>query len=1009
MADYSRNHFIASSPSDTFPLEDEAPARVHRARTRRACGTERSHGHARRAAAATPAHEGSRRANARHATQPSDRRARTSGRRTGLDRFAKGVVVAAVLALGIATVPAVAQGTTLPDLLTNTVAMLTSTQEEVIESHKVTEGVEDPDGTTITLFDYWDDDSHKDGDDYLGAAYSSTVRYEGGINYDDSTGTRNQLEFNQGGHGNIDLSINSSGTALRQKLVQGVLGDDGYPVLGGLGTLGSSYRDGNGSAITQKSLAYLFNSNDEDTETQVKGKEVYENAKGLLQVDDEGYYYYNSRENFASYNEETGSFDLYDAPAVYPYGNSGLGQFFPFDDATEVFDGTVSNGTLNAANVNSVASTATGSTAKLNHWFGLNMTTQFTQTNNGIASTGDDVTFEFSGDDDVWVFIDGVLVGDMGGIHSARSLTINFKTGEVNADGTTTTIRECFANAAETYSAQGYTYDESDFSGDTFANNTVHTLQFYYLERGNWDSNMSLKFNLTNSPLNGAEKVDENGNGIGGVTFGLYPADENHQPIDNDNPAMTVETSDDGTVSFVNEDGTPMTFAELYTKYKTEHYVVRELDTPDGYRTIDGDIRVRYDHDTGAIYCENSWETGVFGATGEIVTAPTTMQLTNDATGETYNATLSTGGDAGLTLTSSDGTSSSGGILFATVLHQSNDGTWHAVYGTREEGDWSTTESSTEEYAAVLDAITEVLDHNERGAWLFNKTEDNQYEAEIKELPGDVSGYRSVNENGKFMLQMYYSTASSLSEVNASNLYKVKSLDEGKGSNGATFTRQFAAIFKVPNIHNHLVVQKLDEDGNAISATSTSDVMSAEFSLYRKDDVTLNDDGTYEIHEGATAYMTAKTYDRDADDALAANAQGVASFDGIAAGDYVLIETKAPQGYAAGEYASHVYVDNSGVYVNAGSATDGIAVHRDIGQLVSTMKQFATDTNLDNTLTYVTAQLQTSNDDACLTDGTLWQDVEGASQVLKFNNASSNNALDYSVVEGKFPLTAESG
>ena len=261
----------------------------------------------------------------------------------------------------------------------------------------------------------------------------------------------------------------------------------------------------------------------------------------------------------------------------------------------------------------------------------------------------------------------------------------------------------------------------------------------------------------------------------------------------------------------------------------------------------------------GAIYCENYWLTGAFAPTGEIITAPRTMQVTKDPASNTYDQTLTVGED-GLSL--KDGTA--GGILFAAVLHKnSNDtsgNTWNAVYGTREEGDWRVTDEDASTYDAVCDAITKAKEQNERATWVFSKGSTNDYQAEFKELPGDVSKYMSLDpDHGTFMVQMYYTTASSIDDVTPDNLYKVKSLQEDENNK---FTRQFAATFKVPNVANRLVVQKVDDDGDPISATDEKGPLSATFSFYNASDVDVNDDGTFEVHEKATPLKEVHTMDQ---------------------------------------------------------------------------------------------------------------------------------------------------
>lgn len=131
----------------------------------------------------------------------------------------------------------------------------------------------------------------------------------------------------------------------------------------------------------------------------------------------------------------------------------------------------------------------------------------------GKHANGEDVIFNFSGDDDVYVYIDGVLVLDNGGLHGAREVTINFTNCTINyqyvMDVTDATLK-----SEEEY---GYTYSynkivENDpiaetYNADTVAalnklheiisDGQVHTLNFFYLERGASDSNCRMSFNLS--------------------------------------------------------------------------------------------------------------------------------------------------------------------------------------------------------------------------------------------------------------------------------------------------------------------------------------------------------------------------------------------------------------------------------------------------------------------------------------------------------------------------------
>lgn len=122
--------------------------------------------------------------------------------------------------------------------------------------------------------------------------------------------------------------------------------------------------------------------------------------------------------------------------------------------------------------------------------FGMMISFEFLQPKNGKIN-GQDMEFSFSGDDDVWVFIDNKLVLDLGGIHERATGSINFANGEVYVNGSrNTTLKNVFSS-----------------DSNTFADYTSHSLKFFYMERGRGDSNCSIKFNLPPRPTNSIEIV----------------------------------------------------------------------------------------------------------------------------------------------------------------------------------------------------------------------------------------------------------------------------------------------------------------------------------------------------------------------------------------------------------------------------------------------------------------------------------------------------------------------
>ena len=270
-----------------------------------------------------------------------------------------------------------------------------------------------PTGTTVNLFDYWVVDGDNDKSVNIN---NNNGNNNTGINKD------HQLKFNGGAGSGINKWTGRSGVGGfgRLPFVKNTL-VKGYPSIKA-GTYPSYNTSG---TYTDESLAYLFN-NDSQANDRQKGKAVYNDVKGLFQLQN-GYYVYDSYGsdgNYAVYNTTTNSFDVYNKAGVYKGGvsDANLGQFFPFDSADKVFD--------EKGNSLSPKQIIDGSTS-LNHHFGMSMTTEFVQPTNGKTTKNEDMIFEFSGDDDVWVYIDGVLVGDLGGIHEKATLDINFATGEV--------------------------------------------------------------------------------------------------------------------------------------------------------------------------------------------------------------------------------------------------------------------------------------------------------------------------------------------------------------------------------------------------------------------------------------------------------------------------------------------------------------------------------------------------------------------------------------------------
>ena len=732
---------------------------------------------------------------------------------------------------------------------------------------------------------------------------------------------------------------------------------NGYPEIDG--TYASYNTHG---TYEDESLDYLFNSASQANENDKQdGKAVYNNVQGLFQLK-KGYYVYDSYGsdgsdgNYAVYNPTTNSFNVYDKAGVYKgdaSSETNLGQFFPFDSAKKVF---TDNG--NGLSPNSVID---GDNSTLNHHFGMSMTTEFVQPAGGKTTDNKDMVFEFSGDDDVWVYIDGVLVGDLGGIHEKATLEIDFATGEVkvgHVDGANGTKKEIEnTNIKAKFEAAGA--DTTNFFGDTFLGSTKHTLSFFYLERGAGASNMKLKFNLTTLPSSEVAKVDQNGEAVNDATFGLY---RSGGPDHNWNTGELVArgTTENGGQLILRKlkpnDSEPsdsvLSFDEEHNKNQCDYFVLKEEELPAGYRSsltssttaTPGELHLQY---------KPAAATG----SGGVVVAPQTTVKTADGDQWTGSRMWLNGGYLAAKETISlpeetkdnNGNAISSGTTFAVVLKltgasedHTREDAWTAVTGNPLDGyQLCSAHGIAGAVEAAKSADTSVFGVNTNG----------DYEVTVGSLPGDIEKYAAMMKDkskAEYTVAVYHTTASSLAEATIDNTSMVQY---------RTINRLFSTVIHLTNVQNRLFVQKVDDLDKPVNG--------ATFELYEAKYVTGDSPSTYAIKSGAEPYDTVQTKDA----IYPYEIKGMACFPLDSAhhkplikGTYYLRESKSPDGYEINNTITKVIVDDSGVYVDAGKEgeDDGVRSMSGPGSLIASLAQFGSPGSIDNTLTHIKGKLQSA-------------------------------------------------
>lgn len=308
----------------------------------------------------------------------------------------------------------------------------------------------------------------------------------------------------------------------------------------------------------------LFRSDDT---TNSYGKEIYTNVGLPFQYDkSKNEYTFNSNTMSAHFKDKAKSNTnlTYDATPqtitdLDAQGKNSNASWLPFDKETSI------------------------ATDDATYHFGMQAVIPFSMTSNGRLDPANDksdaITFDFSGDDDVWVFVDGKLVLDIGGIHNEMAGTMNFATNEWQVLKSADNTCNDTVGDMNGQKMSGKLFNENgekgvlDTNRETFAATTSHTLTVFYLERGAGASNCKIKFNLPMEDSVSVKKIvsdtDSKGDKISSdsqtnlnnheFAFKLFKndkplantnyiiLDESNQPID------TATTAKDGTFKLKNK------------------------------------------------------------------------------------------------------------------------------------------------------------------------------------------------------------------------------------------------------------------------------------------------------------------------------------------------------------------------------------------------------------------------------------------------------------------------
>ena len=374
-----------------------------------------------------------------------------------------------------------------------------------------------------------------------------------------------------------------------------------------------------------ESLAYLFGGTDDKDDKVVTN---YTPDGGLLKPEGDGYYGFNANSQYAAYNKKLNKFDL--SPQNSCADTATTPCFTPFGNNSD----------------------------ENRYSFGMNLGADFYMPKDGMVNN-QPMKFDFTGDDDVWVFIDGVLVLDLGGIHQALDGSIDFAAdngnGYIDYHGkqqSNENENPPATSIAQAFEAAGKTWDPAAYK--------THHLSFFYLERGDGGSNCKIRFNL---PVKPSKAIDIEKETLGTIAadkqfqfrlfvngsstpyqgkYSVYDASTNQPLFDN------KRTINNGVITLAKGQ-----FARVQSDDFTDStvYKVRELNSSGYTVSANGSPMTQYGHDDNAYA-----ETGSFtvGTTGHVTIVNSNVKPSNNKSivktdggdGDEYTLHLTASGDS---------------------------------------------------------------------------------------------------------------------------------------------------------------------------------------------------------------------------------------------------------------------------------------------------------------------------------------------------------------------------